>query len=408
MSAQATDPRHELSAGVRDAVYKTRIAPRIFHNTEASPTPTLVIVAGEPGAGKSTLRDALKNELGAQGVAVIDQDAIRTNHPRFRALSLADDKTAAMLTNTDAGAWVERALDDARRRRVNVALESTMRNPEHALQMVKQFKAAGYRVEVRALAVPEQDSARGVLHRYELQKARGEPGRSVALEYQQGAYRALPETLRRLETEQAVDRVAVMRRSLQIVYDNNQVGGQWSVRPPIADRALAMERERGRTREELQQRAIEWTAVDQLVGARSTATAAERAHTAGQLQAAREEFREHQRKIPPPGRAEATQASLEHALRIAKTLGGTDAQLTRPVPGKSYKGPILGETAEHVVQGGATTTAFVAHAKRDLAETPAIARIVDVRYPAQREHQASVTEMKIAAPSRDVTADRER
>jgi hypothetical protein len=36
---------------MREEIYKTRVAPRVFHNVAESTKPTLVIIAGEPGAG---------------------------------------------------------------------------------------------------------------------------------------------------------------------------------------------------------------------------------------------------------------------------------------------------------------------------------------------------------------------
>lgn len=392
---------------MREAIYKTRIAPRVFHGVEASPSPTLVLVAGEAGAGVAGVRDALKNEFGAHGAAVLNSDMMRASHPRYRALALADERSARTHTDPDAVAWMDRAVDDARRRRVNVAMQSTLRDPAHALDVVNDFKRAGYRVEIRALAVPERDTLRGQQHRDAALQARNEPGRPMDAADHRDNMRQLPDALRRLEVESTVDRVAILRRNGQVLYDNQKIEGQWTMRPPIADRALQMERDRVRTREEMQQRAVEWSVIEQLVGSRSTSSQATRAAVATELKQARDEFREHLNKIPPPGRGEATQRSLEQALRIAQALGGAGAQLAAPAPGRTYKGPVLGETAEHIVQGGATTSSYIAHAKRDLAEIPAVAKIVDVRYPTRRDHQASVTELKLPIAKRDITPDRD-
>ncbi len=396
MSGPTPDPKHTLAAADREAIYKARIAPEVFRNATPTSQPTLVIIAGQPGAGKSGVRDAVKNELGGKGgVVVIDKDVMRTKHPKHRELSIRDEATAAVHTGPDAAAWVDRALADAKSKRVNVALESSLRSPDAAVKLIGDFKEAGYRVEVRALAVPERDSLRGIQSRSEALRARNEPARPVPRALHDEAVRALPESLKRIENETKTDRVMLVKRDGAVVYDNQQVNGQWLIAPPIADKRLQMERERPRTREELQQRTIEWDAIEKVVSKRPGASLDDKKAVTAELAQARSEFKEHLNRMAPMNRQESMQKSLDGAQRIARTLGGAGAQLTSALPGHGYKGPILGETSDHVVQGGSSLNSFIAHEKRKLAAIPAVGTAVEVRYSANREYQASVTTMQL-------------
>ena len=411
--SEQPDPKYKLADPQREAIYSARIAPLTFHKVSKSLTPTLLVVAGQPGAGKAAIREGLRNELAAKGgVAVVDQEALRAHHPQYRALAVKNDLSAATHTAPEAAAWEARALADARKRGVNVALETSGKDADRILAIVKDFKDAGYRVELRALAVPDQDSLRGLTQRYESQRSRNEPGRAVSPAEHTAGYRALPETIRRIEAESRIDRVSVVRRNGEAVYENQRVGGKWQFTPPIGDRALTMERNRARTREELQTSTTEWAALEKLNASRSNSTAAERNDIAKKLQQARDDFKKHLNLIPPPSREEATRQSLAGARAIARALGGAAAKLAAPEPGKSYRGPVLGESKEHIVQGGKTLDSFVAHSKRDLAQVPSVGAAVDVRYPPTKGQQASVTDISQAAekaaatPARDIEIER--
>jgi KaiC/GvpD/RAD55 family RecA-like ATPase len=75
-----------------DRVYVDLVRPLLFEDLSASQAPELIMVGGQPGAGKTAatvqaVRD-LKRHGG--GVAYINGDELRPFHPQYAALVAAD------------------------------------------------------------------------------------------------------------------------------------------------------------------------------------------------------------------------------------------------------------------------------------------------------------------------------
>ena len=177
-----------------------------------SDRPVAVIFGGQPGAGKSAgVANALK-ELSSQGGASrIIGDDLRDHHPQYYALTKIDDRTAAFHTDRDTGLWVEKAIAEAKERRVNVVVEGTMRDPGKVANTMLSMREAGYLIDARVLAVPHRLSEQGVMPRYEGQKADRGAGRMTTPEAHQAAYKGLLSTIDLIETRKLADRLTIYR-----------------------------------------------------------------------------------------------------------------------------------------------------------------------------------------------------
>lgn len=370
----------DLEADLADAIYERRIAPDLFATAQRVKTPALAILASQPGAGKQSLLDAMSAQIGGQsGVAVIDARALRTRHPDYESLSRTNPARADQLTLPAANEWERRALKDARARRVNVLLDTNLQDSARTLRLIEAFKKDGYAVHVSALAVPAVDSLIGLRMRNEQHiKTLGQP-REISARAHMDAYRRMPESLHRIEEQGRADRVAVVQRDGTAIYDNQRIARQWRLHPPYADKALMAERDRQRSSPELQARTVNLAKLDTLIQARPDATAAERTAARDELARARQHYAQGWQNHAP--RAEADLASLQEAQRVARKFGGPEARLKSALAGVSYRGPILGSTAEHVVQASATRSEFVVHSKRALDRAPQVGAMVDVTYP---------------------------
>lgn len=71
----------------------------------------------------------------------------------------------------DSGQWVEKAMAYAKEQRFNVIIEGTMRDHDVVAATMNEFRAAGYEIDARVLAVSFQLSGQGIYQRYEHQKA---------------------------------------------------------------------------------------------------------------------------------------------------------------------------------------------------------------------------------------------
>ena len=112
---------------------------------------------------------------------LVNVDDYRVRHPNYLDLCLRNDRTAAHRVQHDAAAWADELRDAAIAERRNLVIDGTLKWPHKAEQLCRKLKSAGYRVEVRAMAVDRQTSDAGVYLRYERDKVQSGWGRWVPL-----------------------------------------------------------------------------------------------------------------------------------------------------------------------------------------------------------------------------------
>ena len=238
-----------LSDEENQRIFETEIKPELFSGKVGVEKPTVVILGGQPGSGKSSLIKATKKEFPNSVVEIIGDD-LRAFHPKVDELTSQNDKTSALYTGIDAGKWVEKAIEEAKKLRVNVLLEGTMRNSDVVAKTALGFREAGYTVEVKALAVHFEVSELGILIRYEGQVLENGYGRMTVEKSHQASFEGQPKTIERIEREQLADKISIYNRDSRELYSNELKDGSWS-REPIGKRVIETERNRLFTRIEI-------------------------------------------------------------------------------------------------------------------------------------------------------------
>lgn len=223
--------------------------------------PRLILLGGQPGAGKTAVLIASHAELEQTGSTIrIVGDDLRSYHPQFLAFQRQDPETASQFTQGDAGRWTEKLLAAAVARQVNIVFETTMRTPENVARVIGVAHEAGYDVEVRAVAVNPRLSWQGNHYRFEEMLRAGDAARVPPQHIHDAAVDGLRTSLEKLESERLVDRVQLLTRGGTILYDNEMHDREWS-RAPGARQALEVEQSRPMTRAELQRFADDWSYV---------------------------------------------------------------------------------------------------------------------------------------------------
>lgn len=175
-----------------------------------------MLVGAQPGAGKTrTVGRAQKDFRGA--IPVIGDD-LRVFHPDYVSVMREDPLRMPEVTAQAAGAWARMSSDYLRERQASVVFETTFRQPDAVVATAKEFRDAGYRVEVRALAVPEAVSRLGVLSRYAEQVRDQGAGRWTPQAFHDVAAEQMPKSLERVIAEGHVDRVLVVDRGGRTLY----------------------------------------------------------------------------------------------------------------------------------------------------------------------------------------------
>lgn len=226
----------------RDVLHRL-ILPAATSKASAQDRPVVVIVCGQPGAGKTWVADLVQAVLDRRGGAVrIGRDLYKTAHRHYAALLAADVRTAGAAVRPDTSRWQNAIEERVRARRFDAVVESAIADPDEARASSAAYRGAGHRIEVVALATPEALSQHGILDRF-LSEAIDGGGRYVSWENHDYCARQMLVTLAVIEAEQLADRITVVRRDGTVLYDNELVDGVWR-RRPAADRTVAYERSR--------------------------------------------------------------------------------------------------------------------------------------------------------------------
>ncbi|MEV6840876.1 zeta toxin family protein [Streptomyces sp. NPDC051133] len=210
----------------------------------AQDRPVVVIVAGPPGSGKTTLAMLVQAVLARRGGAVrIGSDLYKRAHRQYEEFLQQDVWTAGRRVRSDTRQWQAEVEALARLRRFDVVVELALADPEEIRAASAAYRAAGYRVELVVLAVAEALCQLGVLERFFAPDADG-GGRYVAWDNQDGCAEGLLASLTVVEAEHLVDRIAVVRRGLEPLYDNELTADRTWSRPTAATATVRAERRR--------------------------------------------------------------------------------------------------------------------------------------------------------------------
>ncbi|WP_328982796.1 zeta toxin family protein [Streptomyces mirabilis] len=131
-----------LPAATRQAVHQQR--------------PVVVVVAGQPGAGKTTLADLITAVLDRRGGAVrVGRDLYKSLHRHYASALAADVRTAGALVRPDTARWQAAVETHVRDRHFDAVVESALADPDDFRASSLAYRAAGHRIEVVALATAE-------------------------------------------------------------------------------------------------------------------------------------------------------------------------------------------------------------------------------------------------------------
>ncbi|MEU5092994.1 zeta toxin family protein [Streptomyces sp. NPDC021356] len=282
------------------------IIPAVTKGAVRQSRPVAVVVAGQPGAGKSEIADLVQAALNRRGGAVrICRDLYKTAHRRYHQYLTADVRTAGIRVRPDTSRWQAAVENHVRVHAYDAVIESALADIEEFRASSAAYREAGARLEVVAVATPEALSQLGILDRF-LSEAVVGGGRYVSRENHDACAKGMLATLAAIEAEQLADRITVVRRDGTVLYDNELVDGNWR-RRPAADRAVKYERSRP------------WTARETEVFRRQLSAADQRLHR---------EVRCEDRRLAVQRDAERAAALAEPVRRIA--------QPRRRAPGVDY------------------------------------------------------------------------
>ncbi|MFH8471114.1 zeta toxin family protein [Streptomyces sp. NPDC018000] len=198
---------------------RTRLIARIQdwrQNCIPQDQPVLVLLSGQPAAGKSQAMAATGQRHANQHLVPLTGDELRSFHPRHQELLDNEPWLFPKATGQASGAWVRMSIEYARDNGYSLMLEGDFRDPAMTLATAEEFAGLGRRVEVVGLGVRAEHSRLDSLYRFL------EGGRWTLPDRHDLAYRMMPETIAAAEASPAVQRITITDRSGADLYVNDR------------------------------------------------------------------------------------------------------------------------------------------------------------------------------------------
>lgn len=218
MPAEGGDP---ITPEQIDEIYATLIRPTLFGATpgdEASPT--LVLLGGQAGSGKSRASALLIREH--DGMVALSGDDLRIFHPHYRELLTTQPEGAVAVLAGATRPWVRAAIQEALNGRRSLLLEGSFGDPDVTLATAAQFRDAGFNVRIVAIASPRVLSVVTATSRYLRDRKLGSPARFTRLSAHDRGYDGTARLIDALAGSAAVEQLAIISRNGQTLFDRNR------------------------------------------------------------------------------------------------------------------------------------------------------------------------------------------
>ncbi|MDY0907857.1 zeta toxin family protein [Microbacterium sp. CFBP9034] len=215
-------------------VFERTIAPSVFPEQASDDDPTLTLVVGQPGSGSGRAARGLLAEH--PGSAILSADGLRAFHPHYIELSRSRSNEATQIFAEATAAWLRDGLAYARANRRPLLLEGSFQSAQVASATAELFRREGYRAHLAVVGVPRAVSLLSEASRYLLADLAGRATRFSDRAAHDAAFEVTRALVAELEGEASVDRLTVVGRSGEWVFDSHQVDGFEG-----ASRALARE-----------------------------------------------------------------------------------------------------------------------------------------------------------------------
>ena len=251
--------KDSLSLSEHKRIFEREIKPDNLEGLEPVLRPKMFMLGGQPGAGKSNVRQAITKKF--PNALTVDPDELRTYHPRYVQLVKEDPDNAAGRVHYDASKWAAELREVAVELKLNIIFDTSLGgNVNTTVSVAKDAAKAGYDVEVHVAAVSIEASRQAVRKRFEeahetyaQDPEENLPPRNVPMSKQLDSYKKIPEAIEKLAESGFVSRIRVANRAGESLSD---ISGKFAVKKDggkTSTRELNKERTRPWTTQEIQQ-----------------------------------------------------------------------------------------------------------------------------------------------------------
>lgn len=171
-----------------------RIIDQFTFGISPAKNPVVVILGGQPGAGKTELERLASAELGGNVISC-NADVFRDYHPYAEKIKAAHESYYPEVTAAYAQRWNNGLRAYCEANRLSYILETTFSSGSGMNKTISDLRDKGYRVEIKLLAVHPKLSLLGTHFRFEHMKLKENTGRIVGKHAHDSRYHMIAPTL---------------------------------------------------------------------------------------------------------------------------------------------------------------------------------------------------------------------
>lgn len=185
-------------------------------NVSPSASPTIIILGGQPGAGKSELITAAHRlaSVNKERIVTCNADDYRDFHPNADEIKEKHEEYYSTITVEYAHRWNAGLRLYCEKNKLNYILETTFSSGELMNDTLMEMKAKGYQTVVMLLAVNRRWSILGTYLRYEDMKRTTGYGRQVTKRQHDSRYEEIPKTLKAVQGARLFDQLLIYGRAM--------------------------------------------------------------------------------------------------------------------------------------------------------------------------------------------------
>ena len=187
--------------------------------THPSSTPTVYILGGQPGAGKTSIQTDLTQSN--SDIIIINADSYRQHHPHFELIQAQHGDDSPKYTQPFINAVTERLIYELSTEQYNLIVEGTLRTAEVPLKTAKELKEKGYRTELCVMAVKPEISYESTILRYENAIAFGETPRATSKAHHDMVVERIAANLDTIHQSGVFDCISIYTRDKGCIYSSD-------------------------------------------------------------------------------------------------------------------------------------------------------------------------------------------
>jgi UDP-N-acetylglucosamine kinase len=134
---------YQLSEEELRSIFEEQIRPG--YTGTSRDNPVVVFIAGQPGAGKTTVESQVLRHLGREDAVAVDGDELFLYHPDYDGLAAENDQTVRSLLASAADDWWMMLAEHIREQRFDVVISAPLAGADWAAARFEDFRQAGYR-----------------------------------------------------------------------------------------------------------------------------------------------------------------------------------------------------------------------------------------------------------------------